>query len=108
YMVTNYFPRGSLARYIGEMDICTIVRYFIKITNALAFLHSCHVFHRDLRPENIMIDDCDNPKISDFDMTDTLRPGACIRDGKSQIEMDINFARRYGTKVRQKKCLIFS
>ncbi|RUS70115.1 hypothetical protein EGW08_022124, partial [Elysia chlorotica] len=28
YMVTNYFPRGSLARYIGEMDICTIVRYF--------------------------------------------------------------------------------
>ncbi|RUS70114.1 hypothetical protein EGW08_022123 [Elysia chlorotica] len=98
YMVTNYFPRGSLTRYIGEMDICTIVRYFIKIANALAFLHSCHVFHRDLRPENIMIDDCDNPKISDFDMSDTLRPGACIRDGKRQIEMDINFARRYGTK----------
>ena len=99
YTVTNYFPTGSLANYIGELPIQTIVRYFIKIANGLSFLHACHVTHRDLRPENIMIDDCDNPMISDFDMSDTLRPGAGISEARRRTEADINFIRRYGTKV---------
>ena len=100
YTVTNYFPRGSLANYIGHLPIQTIVRYFLKIANGLSFLHACHVTHRDLRPENIMIDDCDNPMISDFDMSDTLRPGAGITEPRRRTaDVDINFIRRYGTKV---------
>ena len=100
YTVTNYFPRGSLANYIGQLPIQTIVRYFLKITNGLSFLHACHVTHRDLRPENIMIDDCDNPMICDFDMSDTLRPGAGITEPRRRTaDVDINFIRRYGTKV---------
>ena len=100
YTVINYFPRGSLANYIGQLPIQTIVRYFIKIANGLSFLHACHVTHRDLRPENIMIDDCDNPMISDFDMSDTLRPGAGITEQRRRTaDVDINFIRRYGTKV---------
>ncbi|KAK3779962.1 hypothetical protein RRG08_041425, partial [Elysia crispata] len=99
YTVTNYFPRGSLANYIGQLPIQTIVRYFLKIANGLSFLHACHVTHRDLRPENIMIDDCDNPMISDFDMSDTLRPGAGITEPRRRTaDVDINFIRRYGTK----------
>ncbi|RUS83552.1 hypothetical protein EGW08_008658 [Elysia chlorotica] len=97
FTVTNYFPRGSLARYIGELDICTIVRYFIKIANALAFLHAHNVVHRDLRPQNIMIDDDDNPMIADFDMADTLRPE--VPDGRRRTKADIDFALHYGTKT---------
>ncbi|RUS83554.1 hypothetical protein EGW08_008660 [Elysia chlorotica] len=97
FTVTNYFPRGSLARYIGELDICTIVRYFIKIANALAFLHAHNVVHRDLRPQNIMIDDDDNPMIADFDMADTLRPE--VPNGRRRTKADINFALHYGTKT---------
>ena len=103
FTVSNFCSKGSLATLIGKLPITDIVRYFIKIANALLYLHNRNVFHRDLRPENIMIDEGGNPKIADFDLSDTLPP----RKGHSKGPMssqnaNMEFKYRFGAKVSTK------
>ena len=41
-------------------------RFFRRILEGLAYIHSNGVVHRDLKPENIFLDAHDTPKIGDF------------------------------------------
>jgi eukaryotic-like serine/threonine-protein kinase len=38
-----------------ERDIARLLEIFLKICDAIAFAHSRHVIHRDLKPDNIML-----------------------------------------------------
>ena len=100
FTVLKFCSKGSLATHIGKLLITDIVRYFIKIANALLYLHNRNVFHQDLRPENIMIDEHDNPMIADFGMSDTLppRPGRSETRGASRGG-DVQYKRHYGARV---------
>lgn len=50
---------------------------------ALSHIHGCEVIHRDLKPDNIMIDEMGYPKIVDFGVADFVK--------------DINFGTHFGT-----------
>ena len=103
FTVSNFCSKGSLATLIGKLPITDIVRYFIKIANALLYLHNRNVFHRDLRPENIMIDEDGNPKIADFDLSDTLPPSKGHSKGPmSSQNANMEFKYRFGAKVSTK------
>ena len=41
-------------------------RYIVGITNGLQFLHEKHIVHRDIKPDNILLDKKDNVKLADF------------------------------------------
>lgn len=43
--------------YLKKYDLTTLLRFFIRICNAVAFAHSKRVLHLDLKPENIQIGD---------------------------------------------------
>ena len=40
-----------------------------KIIEGLNHIHASHVIHRDLKPDNIMIDEKGDPKIIDFGLS---------------------------------------
>jgi len=64
-----------------KLEEFEMVNILIQITNALTYLHSNHIVHRDIKPDNIFLCKNNTVKIIDFglatiDMTGKLN-GAC-------------------------------
>lgn len=49
-----------------------IVKFSMDMCNALAFCHKKHVLHRDIKPQNIFVDEEDNFKLGDFGISRTI------------------------------------
>lgn len=56
FMVMEYFPGQSLDRAIKERTVepAFTLRIFMKIAEALTYSHSQGLFHRDVKPSNIL------------------------------------------------------
>lgn len=68
-MVMEYVEGTDLETLIDQktkLDLPNSVRYLKQILSALSFAHDQRVIHRDIRPSNIMIDQKNNVKITDF------------------------------------------
>ena len=79
YIVTEFIPKGELCDYIatkGGPFNERIVRYFAKqMLEALYYIHSKGIAHRDLKCENMILDENYNIKIIDFGF-------ACLTEGR--------------------------
>ena len=52
-----------------KIDNVTILKYFQQILLGLKCMHDNNLFHLDIKPANIMVDNDDNIKLVDFGMT---------------------------------------
>ena len=69
YLVMQYYPKGSLAgrvRASGPLEVDEVVGIARRIGTALAATHAAGVIHRDVKPENMLIDDADQAVLADF------------------------------------------
>ncbi len=69
FMVMEYIKGTDLETILDEkdkLDIKTALRYLRQVLSALEFAHRHMVIHRDIRPSNILINEEDNIKITDF------------------------------------------
>jgi len=68
YFVMRLMTGGSLSDLIsqGRIPLEDTARIVSKIAQGLAYAHKKGVIHRDLKPDNILFDDNDDPFISDF------------------------------------------
>jgi len=69
YVVSELAPNGSARRLINDAEQIPIglaIKYLLQSLHALRAAHSARVFHRGLKPENLLIDDYGNVKVSDF------------------------------------------
>src|SRR5437899_709105 len=82
YIAMEYLPGRSLKQLIRQeapLDPVRAIDITIQILKASRFAHRRGVIHRDLKPHNVIIDDSDNAKVTDFgiaragasDMTET-------------------------------------
>jgi eukaryotic-like serine/threonine-protein kinase len=73
YLAMEYFPRGDLKarlqRGITEPDA---LRYVEQIARALEVVHASGIFHRDLKPPNVMLRDKDEVVLIDFGLARQL------------------------------------
>ena len=68
-MVMEYIKGTDLEKILDDkdvLDIPTALKYFKQLLSALEFAHQHKVIHRDIRPSNILINEEDNIKITDF------------------------------------------
>ena len=69
YLVMQYYPKGSLAglvRTSGPLSTDEVIGVVRRIGGALVASHAAGIYHRDVKPENMLIDDEGLPVLSDF------------------------------------------
>lgn len=69
YLVMEYTPRGTLRTLYPKgtrLSPEQVIHYVKQIAQALDFAHGEHIIHRDVKPENLLLNDKDGVLLSDF------------------------------------------
>src|SRR5215469_11178143 len=71
-LIMDYAPNGSLRQYYSQgtqMPLATSVDVVAQVAVALQYAHNHHVIHRDVKPENILLDADNRLLLSDFGLS---------------------------------------
>ncbi|KAK7106559.1 hypothetical protein V1264_017798 [Littorina saxatilis] len=82
YLVTEYASGGEIFDHLvahGRMNEREARRKFRQIVSAVAYCHSRHVVHRDLKAENLLLDANLNIKIADFGFSNFFTPAGPLK-----------------------------
>jgi serine/threonine protein kinase len=74
YLVMELLVGGSLADHIrrGPLSLDTTTRLLEQIASALDYAHERGVVHRDLKPQNVLLDEKSNALLTDFGIAKLL------------------------------------
>jgi tRNA A-37 threonylcarbamoyl transferase component Bud32 len=85
YIVFEYVEGETLKERIrrqGRLPIAEAVAYAIEIARALGAAHARHIVHRDVKPQNVLIDEEGSAKVTDFGIARTLEEEGLTADGR--------------------------
>ncbi|HWL13753.1 MAG TPA: Stk1 family PASTA domain-containing Ser/Thr kinase [Ureibacillus sp.] len=75
YIVMEYIKGKTLKQYINEfspLSPARSVQIMKQLTSAMAHAHENQIIHRDIKPQNILVDSEGNVKITDFGIATSL------------------------------------
>src|ERR1700710_495005 len=85
YIVLEYVEGETLKdriRRMGRLPVAEAVAYAIEIARALGAAHARHIVHRDVKPQNVLIDEEGSAKVTDFGIARTLDEEGLTDDGR--------------------------
>jgi tRNA A-37 threonylcarbamoyl transferase component Bud32 len=85
YIVFEYVEGETLKERIrrtGRLPTTEAVAYAIEIARALGVAHARHIVHRDVKPQNVLIDEEGRAKVTDFGIARTLDEEGLTADGR--------------------------
>eukprot|EP00252_Welwitschia_mirabilis_P017578 TRINITY_DN3892_c0_g1_i12.p1 TRINITY_DN3892_c0_g1~~TRINITY_DN3892_c0_g1_i12.p1 ORF type:complete len:222 (-),score=32.08 TRINITY_DN3892_c0_g1_i12:1312-1977(-) len=85
YLIMEYVAGGELSDRLDDVEKLSegeARKYFHQLINAVDYCHSRNVYHRDLKPQNLLLDQNGNLKITDFGLsvlrqTDAILSTSC-------------------------------
>jgi serine/threonine-protein kinase len=98
FIVMQYVPGQSLDRLIarGPASLQLVLSVGIQIADGLQAAHALGIFHRDLKPQNVMLTDGGLVKILDFGLARRLPPeDAGFDPSKPGLAKDASMAATY-------------
>ena len=78
YLILEYCPGGDLYRFIRKhkhLSDTIAKHFFVQLVDGLTFLHSKNVIHRDIKPQNLLLNEFSENaiiKIADFGFAKSL------------------------------------
>ncbi len=85
YIVFEYVEGETLKeriRRMGRLPVDEALAYAIEIARALGCAHSHNIVHRDVKPQNVLIDGEGSAKVTDFGIARTLDQEGLTADGR--------------------------
>jgi len=82
-VVLEFCPGGELfdiLKYTDKFDPVTARTYFIQMLQGLKACHDVGVVHRDIKPQNLLLDACYQLKISDFGLSSISKDKKDFKD----------------------------
>ena len=98
YIVMQYVPGQSLDHLIaqGPASLQLVLSVGIQVADGLQAAHALGIFHRDLKPQNVMLTDGGLAKILDFGLARRLPPeDASFDPSKPALAKDASVAATY-------------
>jgi len=83
FIVMEFASNGDLLQYVkgkGRLSDNETRTLFYKIIYGLAYIHSKSVIHRDIKLDNIFLDEHNNPKIGDFGVSKIINKDQWIEE----------------------------
>ncbi|QQP42443.1 Putative LOC100168714, partial [Caligus rogercresseyi] len=81
YMVTEHAQKGEIFDYIaenGRLPEDKAAKWFAQILSAVGHLHGLGIVHRDLKAENLLLDEHQNVKLADFGFSNFYSSGVLL------------------------------
>jgi eukaryotic-like serine/threonine-protein kinase len=75
YIVFEYIDGENLKEHVvrqGRLDIAEALEIAIEVAGALAFAHDHGLVHRDVKPQNVLLNGDGRPKVTDFGIARSL------------------------------------
>lgn len=74
FAVTEYAPNGSLRRFVeeGGRELQVAFEYFVQVLHGLKAAHDKGLVHGNIKPENVVLDEHGNAKLSDFGLSNLV------------------------------------
>jgi eukaryotic-like serine/threonine-protein kinase len=85
YIVFEYVEGETLKERIrrnGRLEVAESLAYAIEIARALGAAHEHQIVHRDVKPQNVLIDEEGAAKVTDFGIARTLHQEGLTADGR--------------------------
>lgn len=85
YIVFEYVEGETLKQRIrrhGRLPIAESLAYSIEVARALGAAHERHIVHRDVKPQNVLVDEEGAAKVTDFGIARTLHQEGLTADGR--------------------------
>jgi len=82
FLVMEYASGGEMMDLImahGRLKECDACRFFTQTASALAYCHALHTVHRDVKAENLLLDQHMNVKLIDFGLSNVFHPGDTLK-----------------------------
>lgn len=78
FMITEYCEGGELFHYLedkGRISEIETAKLFAQLLDGIEYLHQNGIAHRDIKLENILLDENNRVKIADFGMSSMYNEG---------------------------------
>ena len=71
-------PSSAPPREGGGLDACVVRRFTAAVLRGLCYLHAHRVIHRDIKGENVLVDEAGVAKLADFGASKQLSPSGTM------------------------------
>ena len=91
YLAQQFITGGSLAEKLereGTLELRAAVRLCREVASALDALHAAQLFHRDVKPANILLDQAQAAYITDFGLAKDTQGSLLTRPGQTLGSLD--------------------
>lgn len=79
FLLSHYYPNGELFEKFQKIPFELVRLYVAEIALALDFLHQAGIIYRDLKPQNVLLDQHYHVRLIDFGLSKWLSIGSRTR-----------------------------